>query len=62
MDATNDAAKADHGQVRNLIMTRVFDAPLALVWKAWSDPDYIKQWWGPKYLSLIHISEPTRPY
>jgi len=51
MNDSHDAAKADHAPVRNLIITRVFDAPLALVWKAWSDPDHIKQWWGPKYFS-----------
>lgn len=51
MNDSNDAAKADQERVRNLIITRVFDAPLALVWKAWSDPEYIKQWWGPNYFT-----------
>jgi uncharacterized protein YndB with AHSA1/START domain len=27
--------------------TRIFDAPLKEVWKAWYDPDLVKQWWGP---------------
>ncbi len=27
---------------------RVFDAPRELVWKAWTDPKYVMQWWGPK--------------
>ena len=31
-----------------LVVSRVFDAPRALVWKAWTDPQYVKQWWGPK--------------
>jgi uncharacterized protein YndB with AHSA1/START domain len=31
-----------------LVITRVFDAPRALVWKAWTDPKYVMQWWGPK--------------
>jgi uncharacterized protein YndB with AHSA1/START domain len=31
-----------------LVITRVFDAPLALVWKVWTDPEPFKQWWGPK--------------
>lgn len=26
---------------------RVFDAPRALVWKAWTDPVHMAQWWGP---------------
>jgi uncharacterized protein YndB with AHSA1/START domain len=28
--------------------SRVFDAPRALVWKAWTTPEYVMQWWGPK--------------
>jgi uncharacterized protein YndB with AHSA1/START domain len=31
-----------------MVVTRVFDAPLELVWKAWTDPKYVMQWWGPK--------------
>jgi uncharacterized protein YndB with AHSA1/START domain len=28
--------------------TRIFDAPRALVWKAWTTPEYVMKWWGPK--------------
>ena len=31
-----------------LVITRVFDAPRALVWEAWTNPKYVMQWWGPK--------------
>jgi len=31
-----------------MVVTRVFDAPRELVWKAWTDPKYVMQWWGPK--------------
>src|SRR3989442_2660535 len=31
-----------------MVITRVFDAPRELVWKAWTDPQYVMQWWGPK--------------
>ncbi len=31
-----------------LVITRVFDAPRELVWKAWTDSEAMKQWWGPK--------------
>jgi uncharacterized protein YndB with AHSA1/START domain len=31
-----------------MTITRIFDAPRELVWKAWTDPEYVKQWWGPK--------------
>lgn len=33
---------------RELIITRIFDAPRELVWKAWTDPERVKRWWGPK--------------
>lgn len=31
-----------------LVISRVFDAPRTLVWKAWTDPKHVMQWWGPK--------------
>ena len=31
-----------------MMITRIFDAPRELVWKAWTDPKYVMQWWGPK--------------
>ena len=34
--------------LRNLVITRVFDAPRELVWKAWTDPALVVKWWGPK--------------
>ncbi|MCI0616974.1 SRPBCC domain-containing protein [bacterium] len=33
---------------RELVITRVFDAPRELVWKAWTEPERLKGWWGPK--------------
>jgi uncharacterized protein YndB with AHSA1/START domain len=31
-----------------LTIERVFDAPVEMVWKAWTDPETIKKWWGPE--------------
>jgi uncharacterized protein YndB with AHSA1/START domain len=31
-----------------IVITRVFDAPRELVWKAWTDPERVQRWWGPK--------------
>ena len=36
------------GEAERMVVTRVFDAPREVVWKAWTDPQYVKQWWGPK--------------
>ncbi len=32
---------------RDLVVTRVFDAPVEQVWKAWVEPEMVMQWWGP---------------
>jgi len=29
---------------RDVVVTRVFDAPVDLVWKAWVEPEMVKQW------------------
>lgn len=31
-----------------LVITRIFDAPRELVWKAWTEPEQCMRWWGPK--------------
>jgi uncharacterized protein YndB with AHSA1/START domain len=33
---------------RELTITRTFNAPIDLVWAAWTDVEHIKNWWGPK--------------
>jgi uncharacterized protein YndB with AHSA1/START domain len=43
-------------QVENeLLITRVFDAPRERVWKAWTDPNEIKKWWGPEHFTAPSI-------
>ncbi|MDQ6651767.1 MAG: SRPBCC domain-containing protein, partial [Acidobacteriota bacterium] len=32
---------------RVLVITRAFDAPRELVFKAWTDPKHVSRWWGP---------------
>ncbi|MBI3714389.1 MAG: SRPBCC domain-containing protein [Betaproteobacteria bacterium] len=41
----------DNVQKRDLSVTRVFDAPVQLVWEAWSDPNYVMRWWGPDHFT-----------
>lgn len=33
---------------KELIITRIFNAPRDMVWKAWTDPQLIEKWWGPR--------------
>jgi uncharacterized protein YndB with AHSA1/START domain len=37
----------------SMIMTRTFDAPRALVWKAFTDPVHVARWWGPQSIAPI---------
>jgi uncharacterized protein YndB with AHSA1/START domain len=34
---------------QNLVIKRILDAPVELVWKAWTDPNQVMRWWGPQY-------------
>ena len=43
------------------VITRVFAAPLPLVWKAWSEAEQLKAWWGPKGCSIEVTSLEFRP-
>jgi uncharacterized protein YndB with AHSA1/START domain len=33
---------------QEITITRVYDAPRELVWKAWTEPARLAQWWGPR--------------
>ncbi len=44
-ERTDAPANAKEG---TLVIERIFDAPRELVWKAWSDPEQAKRWWGPR--------------
>ena len=38
---------------REIILTRVFDAPRRLVWEAFTKPELLKRWFGPRGWSLV---------
>ena len=44
-----------------LRLTRVLDAPVALVWEAWTDPEQTAKWWGPRGFSITTHSKDLRP-
>jgi uncharacterized protein YndB with AHSA1/START domain len=44
----------------DLVITRIFDAPREVVWKAWTDPEHIKRWWGPKNFTAPFIKSDFR--
>ena len=36
------------------VLDRVFDAPRAMVWRAWTDPELLARWYGPNIETVIH--------
>ncbi|MBX4205430.1 MAG: SRPBCC domain-containing protein [Candidatus Doudnabacteria bacterium] len=33
--------------IKEVGFEKIYDAPVEQVWKAWTDPELLKQWWGP---------------
>src|SRR5258706_6249103 len=43
---------------RELVITRLINAPRELVWEAWTKPEHVKHWWGPDgFTNTIHEME-----
>jgi uncharacterized protein YndB with AHSA1/START domain len=45
----------------DLVVERILDAPRALVWKAWTDPEHLKQWWAPRPYQTPEVEIELRP-
>ena len=45
-DARTNAAAGE------FVITRIFDAPPSLVFRAWTDPEHVKRWWGPNGFTM----------
>jgi uncharacterized protein YndB with AHSA1/START domain len=57
---SNDATSRKPSQ-RDLVITRIFDAPRELLFKAWTEPDRLQQWWMPKGFSMLACPIELRP-
>ena len=44
-----------------IVMMREFDAPRRLVFEAFTRPEHLKRWWGPRYLTLTVCEVDLRP-
>jgi uncharacterized protein YndB with AHSA1/START domain len=51
MAITADAATLS--AERELVITRIFDAPRRLVFKMWTEPEHLVRWWGPSGFTTI---------
>jgi uncharacterized protein YndB with AHSA1/START domain len=59
MATSDDSTPASGG--RELVITRVFDAPRELVWKAFTEPDRLAHWWGPPDFTMLVRTLDLRP-
>ena len=53
----SDATQADC----EIVITRLIDAPRELVWKVWTEPDHVINWWGPTGFSTTTHSMEVKP-
>jgi uncharacterized protein YndB with AHSA1/START domain len=60
MAAANSPANNQEIEERTLVLSRVFDAPRALVFKAWTQPEHLARWWGPRGFTLISFKADAR--
>lgn len=56
-DSANDSA---NDRAREIHLTRLYDAPVAMVWDAWTDPAQVAQWWGPRGFTITTHSKDLR--
>lgn len=52
------AAKAKPNEIR---ITRIYDAPVKTVWDAWTDPEQVAKWWGPRGFTLTTHAKELKP-
>jgi len=46
---------------RELVFTRLFDAPRELLFEVWTEPKHLAQWWGPRGFTTTSIEMDARP-
>jgi uncharacterized protein YndB with AHSA1/START domain len=50
---------ASKNKPNEIYIERIYNAPVKLVWEAWTDPDQVKEWWGPRGFTLTTHSKPN---
>ncbi len=57
MSAKNETVKSKTNELR---LIRLYDAPIQVVWDAWTDPAKAAQWWGPRGFTITTHSKDLR--
>lgn len=56
LGSTEHRTKVERRSGREVVVTRTFDAPAAVVFEAWSDPELFRRWWVPKSMGMTLTS------
>ncbi|MCU1359100.1 MAG: hypothetical protein JWN99_389 [Ilumatobacteraceae bacterium] len=55
---TKNVTTVEQRSDREIVVTRWFDAPVRIVFEAWSKPELFKRWWAPKSMGMrLHSCE-----
>lgn len=57
-DVARSVADPETGE---LVISRIFEAPPELVFRMWTDPEHVAQWWGPKHFTNPVCEVDARP-
>jgi uncharacterized protein YndB with AHSA1/START domain len=51
----------ERNNANEIRFTRIYDASVETVWDAWTDPDQVAQWWGPRGFTTTTYSKDISP-
>lgn len=57
----NDAAQAAAAGPHELVLERIVDAPADKLFRGWTDPELMKQWFAPKPFTITKVDVDLRP-
>lgn len=52
---------SEKNKPNEIYITRLYDAPLKMVWDAWTDPKQVAKWWGPRGFTITTHSKELKP-
>jgi uncharacterized protein YndB with AHSA1/START domain len=55
-DGTQNRTSLERRGDRELVATQTFNAPLSIVFRAWSEPELFRRWWMPKSVSGVSLT------
>jgi len=61
MAESKEGTAATQSSEREFVISRIFNAPRELLFKAWTDPKHVAEWWGPRGMTIPVCEMDVRP-